>query len=337
MSTNFPNSVDAFTNPTTSDTLATVSHSGQHSDLNDAVEAVETALLDGAPLHIDDANERVGIGTNNPQTSLHISQTGADALRIQKSNNDQQGSYISMWDDDQRLGYIGYAGNDDLYLENEASAGKTFLSTAGSVRMAIDSSGNVGINDTTPSYTLDVDGDINATGDVRVAGNPVGMVLIMEQTAGTNVSELSLNNVFSSTFYNYLITVHGGTFNTANTQVVGYLVASGSASFSGYKNRLLYSSYTSTTPLAASTTTNQRILWWGGTKANATAPVFCRLNLMGPAHTDGTFMTSDSYGTDSHAGSGTCYHSLTTAYDGFRFGPEAGTMSGCVVRVYGYN
>ena len=114
----------------------------------------------GSERMVIDASGKVGIGTTSPQTPLHISQTGADALRIQKSNNDQQGSYISMWDDDQRLGYIGYAGNDDLYLENEASAGKTFLSTAGTVRVTVASSGNVGIGTTSPGSLLDVRGGV---------------------------------------------------------------------------------------------------------------------------------------------------------------------------------
>jgi hypothetical protein len=156
MATNFPGSQDSFTNPSPGDALSSPSHSQQHADVNDAVEAIEGALLDGAPLHIDDTNGRVGIGTDSPQTPLHISQTGADALRIQKSNNDQQGSYISIWDDDSRLGYIGYAGNDDLYLENEASAGKTFLSTGGATRLTVDSSGNVGIGTTSPDTILHV-------------------------------------------------------------------------------------------------------------------------------------------------------------------------------------
>jgi hypothetical protein len=38
--------------------------------------------------------------------------------------------------------------------------------TAGRHNITVNSSGNVGINDTTPSYRLDVDGDIRATGDV---------------------------------------------------------------------------------------------------------------------------------------------------------------------------
>lgn len=41
---NFPTSLDTLTNPSSSDTLDSPSHSGQHSDINDAVEALETKV-----------------------------------------------------------------------------------------------------------------------------------------------------------------------------------------------------------------------------------------------------------------------------------------------------
>jgi hypothetical protein len=46
VATNYPSSLDNFTNPTSTDTLdsATVPHASQHADINDAVEAIETAL-----------------------------------------------------------------------------------------------------------------------------------------------------------------------------------------------------------------------------------------------------------------------------------------------------
>lgn len=75
MATNFPSSQDNFTNPTASDTLDSPDHAAQHTDVNDAVEAIELALLDGAPLKIDDANERVGIGTTTPSTELDVNGT----------------------------------------------------------------------------------------------------------------------------------------------------------------------------------------------------------------------------------------------------------------------
>jgi microcystin-dependent protein len=44
VATNFPFSLDSFTNPTTSDTLASVPHASQHADVNDAVEALEAKV-----------------------------------------------------------------------------------------------------------------------------------------------------------------------------------------------------------------------------------------------------------------------------------------------------
>jgi hypothetical protein len=46
MATNYPSTLDTFTNPTSSDTLdsATVPHAGQHDNINDAVLAIETEL-----------------------------------------------------------------------------------------------------------------------------------------------------------------------------------------------------------------------------------------------------------------------------------------------------
>lgn len=45
MPTNFPTSVDNFTNPTANDSLNLPSHSTQHANANDAIEAVETFAL----------------------------------------------------------------------------------------------------------------------------------------------------------------------------------------------------------------------------------------------------------------------------------------------------
>lgn len=44
MATNFPGSLDNFTNPTNTDTLNSPSHSGQHADINDAVEALQAKV-----------------------------------------------------------------------------------------------------------------------------------------------------------------------------------------------------------------------------------------------------------------------------------------------------
>jgi len=47
MATNFPASVDTLTNPVSNDSLNSPSHSAQHTNANDAIEAIETYLLGG--------------------------------------------------------------------------------------------------------------------------------------------------------------------------------------------------------------------------------------------------------------------------------------------------
>ena len=47
MATNFPTSLDTFTNPLSTDVLTSPSHAQQHSDINDAMEAVQTKLAIG--------------------------------------------------------------------------------------------------------------------------------------------------------------------------------------------------------------------------------------------------------------------------------------------------
>lgn len=62
MATAYPGAIDDFTNPTSSDTLnsVTVPHATQHSDLNDAVEAIETALGTNPEGGAADVSARIG-------------------------------------------------------------------------------------------------------------------------------------------------------------------------------------------------------------------------------------------------------------------------------------
>ena len=334
MATNFPTSQDSFTNPSSGSSLSSPSHSQQHSDVNDAVEAIELALLDGAPLHIDDANERVGIGTTSPQTPLHISQTGADALRIQKSNNDQQGSYISMWDDDTRIGYIGYAGNDDLYLENEASAGKTFLSTNGAVRLTVDSSGNVGINDTTPSYKLDVNGDINATGDVRTNGHPVGLVHIKTQNLASGAHTVTISNVFSSEFENYKIVANVISSTNAATEIT----VNGETGTTNYDCHAQYI-YTYTGGGWNQSTRFSSNAWTVGW-VNGSGGGHMEMNIFRPNQNNRIRYFSNFASYVSGFSSGATSTSSGNASTGFTLSFTGSTVTfgtGGVIRVYGYN
>jgi len=157
MATNFPTSVDSFTNPTAVDTLDSPPHDQQHADANDAIEAIETALLDGAPLHIDAANERVGIGTDTPLTNLDINGNSPSLVFTSPSDTNRYRIDANMTDAADYGMSLGYWD------------GAAYQRT-----LTVDATGKVGINDTAPSYTLDVTGTINATGDLRIGGTAIG-------------------------------------------------------------------------------------------------------------------------------------------------------------------
>jgi hypothetical protein len=218
MTTNFPSSIDNFTNPTTSDTLASVSHSAQHADVNDAVEAIETALLDGAPLFVDDANERVGIGTTTPSEELDVvgdiqvsgrlgigggisaelDIKGASNPEIRLQSTDSSDPFLYFGDQvDSIRGGIGYdTSANALQLQGYNN----------STRMTIDSSGNVGIGTTTPSDMLDVGRSGNA-GSFRVhaSGGLESFRVVTTVVRSKNIVDLttaSAANVFINTSNN---------------------------------------------------------------------------------------------------------------------------------------
>jgi hypothetical protein len=149
MTTNFPSSIDAFTNPTSADTLDNPPHDQQHADINDAMEAVQTSLLDGAPLFIDDANERVGIGTTEPGQALDVRgrivanyTDNAFPLSVQSG---QSTSGIILADAGTTSNVVLRSNGDDFQIRTNASD-----------RVTVDSSGNVGIGTTTPDNKLHV-------------------------------------------------------------------------------------------------------------------------------------------------------------------------------------
>jgi len=130
---------------------------------------------------------RVGIGTNSPQGPLHVSSgTAGDCrliLQADTDNNDEgDNPRIEFWQDGAiQESAIGMTSNR-LNLWNSVSSGGGIAFHTNTVdgwtnaieRMTITSLGNVGINQTSPNYTLDVAGDINFTGTLTQNGSAYG-------------------------------------------------------------------------------------------------------------------------------------------------------------------
>jgi hypothetical protein len=106
-----------------------------------------------------DASGNVGIGTSSPLHKLDVRALSNEVMfSVQESDSGNN-----------RRVRIANSSTVNT-IESTAGIGSTQLAFAvdAAERMRIDSSGNVGINDTAPAYHLDVNGDANVTGVWRV-------------------------------------------------------------------------------------------------------------------------------------------------------------------------
>ena len=105
---------------------------------------------------IKGSNGYFGIGTSSPSTTLHVADTSAN-ITIQDSNSSGNTAAAKILFADSgtfgTIGTIGFAGNDDLKIENNHT-GNILLS-----------GGNVGIGTTSPDTILEAEG---ATAEIRV-------------------------------------------------------------------------------------------------------------------------------------------------------------------------
>ena len=79
--TSFPASLDALTNPVGTDSVATVSHSGQHSNANDAIEVIEAKIGTGASTPVS-GTVMVGDGTGTSRWSTFATTTSLYSTNI---------------------------------------------------------------------------------------------------------------------------------------------------------------------------------------------------------------------------------------------------------------
>jgi Chaperone of endosialidase len=142
----------------------------------------------------------VGIGTTSPSSKLQIQGTGSGAwLTINRT--DTGSNIVDFTQSGTRLGYLGYIGND-LVINNAATSNIQF-NTAGSERIRITSTGNVGIGTASPATKLHISGAgaqtlrIENTNTSIVLNDIIGSIVFQSNDAsvgGTGVAG-SINSI----------------------------------------------------------------------------------------------------------------------------------------------
>jgi hypothetical protein len=160
--------------------------------------------------------------------------------------------------------------------------------------------------------------------------NKIGLWLVKTQTIGTTVSSVTVSDVFSADYENYLVTMTGGVGSTASS-VKMTLGATTTTYYQGAL-RLLYDS------TSVRDDVNNGTAWAPGSMSanNLDAFVIVRSPFLAK-RTVMTFENTLSLAANNGftvAGGG--FLNNDTSYTAFTFTPSSGTMTGGTIRVYGY-
>ena len=173
---------------------------------------------------------------------------------------------------------------------------------------------------TYPSFSV---GEVLTASDM----NAVSLWRITSATIPSAVSSVTVSNVFSSTYDNYLITVNGGTASTDT--VLGLRLG---AKTTDYRYQYVYGEWANT-PLAAGTTTGDRFQFAG---SMSTTGLYMHCVVMSPNLTKPTRVVADGSTIGAYSGNLTGFDALGTSYTAFTILTAGGTISGGTITVYGY-
>jgi len=150
------------------------------------LESDGSLYIDGNTFVVDNANNRVGIGTTAPDSIFHIKANvpgtvgshPAGQLIIQDPDDTVFGNAVitgyesdGAGNPDQQLWYLGSSSssNSNIIFLNRRNA-KLQLGTNGASHLTILGNGNVGIGTSTPDNKLTVSGDAHITGKLYADG-----------------------------------------------------------------------------------------------------------------------------------------------------------------------
>ena len=127
--------------------------------------------FDTDTLFVDATNNRVGIGTTSPSYTLDVTDGTAKIDNLTVGDTDEGRIKITG------AGKIELRDTNSMIQESSGillwnnAAGRTVrMATSGTERMRVATDGNVGIGTTSPSSTLDVNGNVTISGNLTVQG-----------------------------------------------------------------------------------------------------------------------------------------------------------------------
>jgi len=112
-------------------------------------------------------------GASVTSDTLIGSKANGQTLTLTATDSGTPTNFLSFTDTGGTTANLGFTGasDDHLSVANETATGAVILETNSTERLRVDHTGKVGIAKNNPAYALDVTGDINLTGTLRLNGS----------------------------------------------------------------------------------------------------------------------------------------------------------------------
>jgi hypothetical protein len=130
-----------------------------------SLSITQDLIVNTDTLFVDQSANRVGIGTDTPDSKVEISTGTGNTLKLSNTNVDGDTTLVFEDTNDTTANFtMGTDGSEDAFKIAYGSSGDLTTNT----RMTIDSSGNVGINTSSPDSALQVNGAINGNINAKI-------------------------------------------------------------------------------------------------------------------------------------------------------------------------
>jgi hypothetical protein len=137
-------------------------------------------------------SQNVGIGTMLPLAQLHLKSTDPEVLRLESTN-----PYLTLYSGANYKGYLWYNGGG-IQLGTAMNEPVIISANYNSSPAYFTSNGRLGLGIFNPSEKLDVNGNINLNGAIKINGNSGTAGQVLTSNGGSNptwTSVTSANNV----------------------------------------------------------------------------------------------------------------------------------------------
>ncbi len=194
-------------------------------------------ILDTTPSNFSTASLMLygGLTIYNTETSLSLTQGNAATILggISIGKNSKLGGIVEILDSTEPINSTTGA----LIVNGgiSVSGGINSMNLFNTISNIYTDNGNVGINVTSPNYTLDISGDLNLLGNYRQNGT---IINLLGSTSGTSqwINQPSTNNIYYT-----LGNVGIGTTSPNSTLAVDGIISTGNASITSITSGTIYS------------------------------------------------------------------------------------------------